>query len=152
MTAFVTGVRHLKIWVTDLARSRGWYEKVFELEHVLSFEDSDGVIRGMAFRVPGAPFELALRENPELATALTDADPFALATTRQSLRAWVDRLDVLGIAHSPIVEASRGYALGFRDPDGLQIRLYADDAEVAAKVGDVVRDRVGGDERRTARG
>ncbi len=141
MNAFVTGVRHLKVWVTDLATSRRWYEEVLGVEHVLSFEDSDGVIRGMAFRVPGAPFELALRENQQLARALYDADPFALATTRESLDAWVLRLDSLDIEHSPIIEGSRGFVLGFRDPDGLQIRLYAEDAEVAAKAGDVVSDR-----------
>ncbi len=39
--------------------------------------------------------------------------------------------DDLGIPHSPIVPASRGFALGFHDPDGLQVRLYADDPEVA---------------------
>ncbi len=64
-----------------------------------------------------------------------------MATTRESLHAWADRLESLGIAHSEIVEASRGYALGFRDPDGLQIRLYADGAEIAAKVGGVVSGR-----------
>lgn len=88
MRPSVSSVRQVKIWVTDLGRSRTWYENVFGLERVLSFEDRDGVIRGMAFRVPDAPFELALRENPELATALTGADPFALAVTRDSLDAW----------------------------------------------------------------
>ena len=129
--AVVNGVRHLKVWVSDLEESRQWYERVFALEHVLDFEDLDGVVRGMAFRVPHASFEFALRENPRLAGALYDADPFALATTREALDAWVQRLDDLGIPHSPIVPASRGFALGFHDPDGLQVRLYADDPEVA---------------------
>ncbi|MGI8334865.1 VOC family protein [Actinomadura scrupuli] len=139
MTAFVTGVRHLKVWVSDLASSREWYERVFGLERVISFEDADGVVRGMAFRVPHAPFELALRENPELAKALYDTDPFALATTREGLNGWAAHLDELGIWHSPIVQASRGYAMGFRDPDGMQIRLYADDDAVAERTGDRAR-------------
>lgn len=141
MGPFVTGVRQLKIWVTDLARSRDWYEAVFGLEHVLSFEDRDGVIRGMAFQVPGAPFELALRKDVELAAALRGTAPFALSTTRESLDAWVDHLDYLNIAHDPIHQASRGYSLGFRDPDGLQLWVFADDPVLAASVGDVVRDR-----------
>jgi hypothetical protein len=29
--------------------------------------------------------------------------------------------------------------MGFRDPDGLQIRLYADDADVSSRTGDRVR-------------
>lgn len=141
MRPSVSSVRQVKIWVTDLGRSRTWYENVFGLERVLSFEDRDGVIRGMAFRVPDAPFELALRENPELATALTGADPFALAVTRDSLDAWMEHLDSLRIPHSGIHQASRGHSLGFRDPDGLQIWLHADDPELAATAGDVFRDR-----------
>ncbi|MEV4582276.1 VOC family protein [Nonomuraea jabiensis] len=136
---FVTGLRHLKIWVTDLTRSRAFYEQVFGLEHAMSFEDSDGVVRGMSFRIPGVDFELAIRENPELAKALYDADPFALATTREGLQQWVEHLDQLGIWHPPIVRASRGWACGFRDPDGIQIRLYAYDEQVAEAAGVQVR-------------
>lgn len=131
----ITGLRHLKIWVSDLSRSRAFYERVLGLEHVISFTDDDGVVRGMSFRVPGTDFELAIRENAELAKALYDADPFALATTRQGLEEWVEHLDRLEIAHPPIVRGSRGWACGFRDPDGIQIRLYAYDEEVARQSG-----------------
>jgi hypothetical protein len=62
-----------------------------------------------------------------------------VATTREALDAWVQRLDHLGIPHSPIVPASRGFALGFHDPDGLQVRLYADDPDVAAAAGERTR-------------
>jgi catechol 2,3-dioxygenase-like lactoylglutathione lyase family enzyme len=141
MAARVTGVRHIKIWVSSLERSRAWYEQVFGLELALTFEDEDGVVRGMGFRVPGADFELALRENPALAAALDDADPFALATTREALDDWAAHLDDLGIWHSPIVTASRGHAMGFRDPDGMQIRLYADDPLIAAQTGNRVVSR-----------
>ncbi|MFF5111007.1 VOC family protein [Streptosporangium sp. NPDC000509] len=136
MNAVLTGVHHLKIWVSDLERSRSWYEKVLGLEHHTSFQDEDGVIRGMSFTVPGAAFQIALRENPSLAKALFDADPFALQVTLEGLEAWVARLDGLGVPHSPIIKASAGHALGFVDPDGVQIRLYAPDERVhAAQVG-----------------
>ncbi|MEU8203636.1 VOC family protein [Streptosporangium sp. NPDC049046] len=136
MNAVLTGVHHLKIWVSDLERSRSWYEKVLGLEHHTSFQDEDGVIRGMSFTVPGAAFQIALRENPSLAKALFDADPFALQVTLDGLEAWVARLDRLGVPHSPIIKASAGHALGFVDPDGVQIRLYAPDERVhAAQVG-----------------
>ncbi len=135
----ITGVRHLKIWVSDLARSREWYEKTLGLRHEISFEDSDGTVRGMSFAVPNADFEIALREDPDRARALHDSDPFALATTREGLDQWIAHLDALGIWHSPIITASRGHALGFRDPDGTQIRLYADDPAVAEQTGRRVR-------------
>ncbi|MGJ6968359.1 VOC family protein [Streptosporangium sp. G11] len=132
MNAVLTGVHHLKIWVSDLERSRSWYERVLGLEHRTSFQDEDGVIRGMSFAVPGAAFQIALRENPGLARALFDADPFALQVTLEGLGEWVARLDGLGVPHSPIIRASAGHALGFVDPDGVQIRLYAPDEEVHA--------------------
>lgn len=136
MNAVLTGVHHLKIWVSDLERSRSWYEKVLGLEHHTSFQDEDGVIRGMSFTVPGAAFQIALRENPDLARALFDADPFALQVTLEGLDAWAARLDGLGVPHSPIIKASSGHAMGFVDPDGVQIRLYAPDEQVhAAQVG-----------------
>ncbi|NUR85390.1 MAG: VOC family protein [Nonomuraea sp.] len=132
MDAIITGVRHLKVFVTDLARSAEWYTKVFDLRHELSFQDADGVIRGMQFGFPVAALKLALRQHPEWVNY--DADPFALATTRQSLDAWDVRLGELGVVRTPVLRASGGYALGFRDPDGTQLRLYAEDPEVAAAV------------------
>ncbi len=138
MAARGTGVRHITIWVSSLARSRAGYEQVSGLELALTFEDEDGVVRVMRFRVPGADFELALRENPALAAALEDADPFVLATTREALDDRATPLDDLGSWHSPTVTASRGHAMGFRDPGGMQIRLYADDPGVAAQAGNRV--------------
>ncbi|MFI6511117.1 VOC family protein [Streptosporangium sp. NPDC050855] len=132
MNAVLTGVHHLKLWVSDLQRSRAWYERVLGLEHHISFQDDDGVIRGVSLLVPGAGFQIALRENPALAAALRDADPFALQVTREGLDAWVARLDELGVPHTPLIRASAGHALGFTDPDGVQIRLYAPDEEVQA--------------------
>jgi len=38
----------------------------------------------------------------------------------------MEHLDALGIWHPPVIETPRGWATGFRDPDGMQIRLYAD--------------------------
>jgi catechol 2,3-dioxygenase-like lactoylglutathione lyase family enzyme len=131
MDAIITGVRHIKIFVTDLRRSAQWYERVFQARLDLSFKDSDGVVRGMQFSLPGTSLKIALREHPEWVNH--DVDPFALATTREALEAWDVRLGELGIKRTPVLRASGGYALGFRDPDGTQIRLYAEDEAVAAE-------------------
>jgi hypothetical protein len=37
----------------------------------------------------------------------------------------MSHLDGLGIAHSPLIEASIGWLLVFNDPDGLEIHLYS---------------------------
>jgi catechol 2,3-dioxygenase-like lactoylglutathione lyase family enzyme len=126
----VTGVHHVKIWVTDLARSRQFYERTLGLEHRTSFADEAGVVRGMSFLLPGTSVQVAIREDAGLAAALAGADPFTLATTRAGLDGWVAHLDALGVPHSPIIIASSGYAMGFLDPDGIQIRLYVEDDEV----------------------
>ncbi|MCX2185790.1 VOC family protein [Streptomyces sp. SKN60] len=131
MDAIISGVRHIKIFVTDLARSAQWYERVFDLRLELSFQDDDGVVRGMQFGLPGTDLKIALREHP--AWVNYDADPFALATTREALDAWDVRLGELGIPRTPVLRASGGHGLGFRDPDGMQIRLYAPDETVAAE-------------------
>src|SRR3712207_1152913 len=64
---------------------------------------------------------------------MVDADPFALRTTVTELNSWITHLDGPGIGHSPIIKASSGYGLGFLTPDGMQIRLYAEDDAVRAE-------------------
>jgi catechol 2,3-dioxygenase-like lactoylglutathione lyase family enzyme len=133
MEPIITGVRHIKVFVTDLTWSREWYEKVFGLRHDISFQDEDGVVRGMSFTVRGTSLQIVLRENPALAQALYNADPFALGATREALDAWDAHLESLGVPHTPVTRASAGWVLRFRDPDGLQIRLYATDDQVRAE-------------------
>lgn len=132
MGPVISGVRHVKFWVSDLVRSRDWYTSVFDLEQTVEFEDADGVIRGVGYRVRGAGFSLMLRENPGLAAALDDADPVAFSVPVDALPAWSDHLDALDVWHTPVIAGSGGHVVGFRDPDGTQIRLYADDPSVVA--------------------
>jgi hypothetical protein len=58
--------------------------------------------------------------------------PASAATTdrlrcRGACRAGVmiGHLDLLGVAHSPIIEASVGWIISFHDPDGTELRLYS---------------------------
>ena len=58
----ILGVHHIKIPVSDLPRSRAWYERVFDLEPRMEFrDDHDGVVRGVSYRAKG---ELA-KANPQ---------------------------------------------------------------------------------------
>ena len=52
----ITAVRHLKIWVSDLAVSRAWYERVFGLVHETDFPEPDGTVLGSQFLFPEAGF------------------------------------------------------------------------------------------------
>lgn len=123
----IIGLRHVKLPVTDLSRSRAWYERVLELEPHLEFPDADGVVRGVAYRPKGA-FTLALRENPAVALAMSGFDPIAiLVQSREDIDAWAQRLDDLGVEHSPAHAGALGWLFTFDDPDGLQLKLYTAD-------------------------
>jgi catechol 2,3-dioxygenase-like lactoylglutathione lyase family enzyme len=120
----ILGLHHIKVPVTDLDRSRAWYQRVFELEPMLEFPDADGVVRGVAYQ-PLNGFCLALREHPTVARAMAGFDPFAILLGDQpDVQYWADRLDTLGIEHSPIIQATTGWLLAFRDPDGLELLFY----------------------------
>lgn len=125
--AALTGIHHLKFPVSDLNRSRAWYGEVFGLQVEYEFPDEDGVVRGVAGTVPGlGGTGLALRENRAAARGLGGFDPVSFAIAdRAAAQAWVERLDALGVAHSPVVEASFGWIVSFHDPDGTEIRLYS---------------------------
>ena len=126
-TGDILGLHHVKVPVTDLARSRQWYEQVFALEAEVEFPDDSGVVRGVAYRAKGG-FTLALRENPSVAKATAGYDPFAiLLQGRVDIEAWAARLDDLGVTHSPVIEATIGWLVSFKDPDGLELRFYTAD-------------------------
>ena len=124
----ILGLHHVKLAVTDLQRSRAWYERVFRLEPMLEWPDAEGVVRGVRYRAKGA-FALALRENETVALATPGFDPFAiLVRGQEDVEAWARRLDDLGIAHTPVRPGAEGYLLSFEDPDGLQLKIYSEDS------------------------
>jgi hypothetical protein len=55
---------------------------------------------------------------------------FAIAD-RAAAEAWIAHFDVLGVRHSGMRAATRGWVVDVYDPDGLAVRLYStgDDAE-----------------------
>ncbi len=137
-TGEILGIHHIKIPVTDLVRSRAWYERVFELETRMEFrDDHDGVVRGVSYRAKG-DFALALREQPDAARGIAGYDPFAIMLRgRADIDHWVTRLDELGVVHGAVTEATIGYILAFDDPDGLQLRFYTLDENGADPEGRV---------------
>ena len=134
----ILGLHHVKVPVTDLARSRAWYERVFDFEPVMEFPDEDGVVRGVIYQ-PKNAFTLALRENPAAARCMAGFDPFAILLQGEpDVQAWADRLDSLDITRSAVIEATIGWILSFHDPDGLELRFYtaaAHGADVSGRPG-----------------
>jgi catechol 2,3-dioxygenase-like lactoylglutathione lyase family enzyme len=76
----LAGIHHVKIPVTDLARSLHWYRRVFGLRPTLAFPDVDGVVRGFAGEIPGLkPATVAFRVNPAAAEGSRGFDPVSFA-------------------------------------------------------------------------
>ena len=124
MTA-LRGFHHVKLPVTDVERTRDWYERVLGFGLEIEFVE-DGVLMGVAMSDESGTVQLAFRCDPDRAKALSGFDPIALGVpTRADLDQWLDRLASLGERHDGIVEGHRGSVLvGLRDPDGIEIRLY----------------------------
>ena len=126
--AAIIGIHHVKFPVSDLRTSREWYERVLGLQVLVDFPDADGVVRGLAGLLPGVqpPLGVALRENPSAAVGNKGFDPISFAISdREAADAWAERLDGLGIEHTPVRQGSLGWALDMTDPDGTVIRLYS---------------------------
>ncbi|MGH6657508.1 MAG: VOC family protein [Actinocrinis sp.] len=123
----LSGIHHVKIPVTDLARAADWYSRVFGFAVTMRFPDADGTVRGVAGSLPGlGQTVLTLRVNETAARGCRGFDPVSFAVDDQAdIRAWADHLDRLGVEHSPVIEASVGWLLVFHDPDGIQLHLYS---------------------------
>jgi catechol 2,3-dioxygenase-like lactoylglutathione lyase family enzyme len=126
-TIALAGVHHLKVPVTDLARSRSWYADVLSLVVELEFRDDDGTVRGVAFERRNG-LTLCLREDVPRARALAGFDPYAvLVPTRADLDGVLGRLEDLGLPHSPVITASLGWLVRVTDPDGIELRFYTEE-------------------------
>lgn len=124
----IGGIHHVKLPVSDVARSRAWYERVLGFELVIEFVE-DGEVRGVALRHAGCSPQLALRHDPARASALSGFDAFALLVpARDGVHAWKSALDEAGEPHGGVVTGHNGgtVLVGLHDPDGIEIRLYAE--------------------------
>jgi catechol 2,3-dioxygenase-like lactoylglutathione lyase family enzyme len=122
----ISGIHHVKLPVSDVTASRDWYERVLGFALQIEFTE-DGVVRGVAMGRDGVG--LALRHDPQRAKALSGFDALALLVpAREQVHAWQARLDAAGEPHGGVVTGHRGGAVlvGLHDPDGIEIRLYAD--------------------------
>ncbi|WP_188195941.1 VOC family protein [Nonomuraea sp. SYSU D8015] len=125
MDPALSGFHHVKLPVTDVGRSRAWYQRVLGLRTFIEFVE-EGTLMGVALRDADDTLDVALRHDPVRAAALAGFDPMALCVpTREALKAWQQRLEDLGEPHGGIVTGHVGQVLvGLHDPDGIEIRFY----------------------------
>ena len=120
-------IHHVKIPVSDVRASCEWYLRVLGLEVAIEFTE-DGELRGVALKAPDGDSQIALRHDPARAAALAGFDLVALGVpTRDGVHAWVEHLAAIDQSHGGIVTGHNGgtVLVGLHDPDGIEIRLYA---------------------------
>jgi glyoxylase I family protein len=135
----ITGIHHVSLTVRDIEASVAWYERVFRADRVpLEFPHYECEDTGYAVPRSGLAFGLHAntandgRNFDEACTGL-DHVGFNVAAVKD-LEAWARWLDELGIEHSGVrtVGAPFPFAtLVFRDPDNIQLELFALDVEPA---------------------
>lgn len=124
----IEGVSHVALTVTDLARSRDWYLRVFEAQ-VLTEEKEEGH-EFVVLLAPPLVIGLHVHSATDRAQAFDERrvglDHVSFQVPgRDGLVAWEKRLDELGVEHSPIDDVYYGSVLVFRDPDRIQLEFFA---------------------------
>lgn len=137
MTITTTGFAHIRLTVTDLVRSRAFYDQLFGWD--VAYEvpaDADDATKqalgflfgGLIYAVPGglvglrpvAPGGDAFDENR------VGLDHLALSVgSRADLDAAVEALEALGAPHEQVKDLGQVLILEFRDPDGIALELSA---------------------------
>jgi glyoxylase I family protein len=135
MAITANSVAHIRLTVTDIDRSRQFYESVFGWPVAIEVPaDADEATREqMSFLFGGVLYDaghclIGLRP---VATDRFDEDRVGLdhlclrVASRTELDAAAVHLDDLGYHHEPIKDIGHGYILEFRDPDHIALELMA---------------------------
>jgi catechol 2,3-dioxygenase-like lactoylglutathione lyase family enzyme len=132
-------LHHIALTVTDLDASIAWYERVFGIAFRMEVPHPGGT--GKLLFGDGFPLVFALHRHDanggeRFAETRTGLDHIGLAVPqRTDLEAWQAHLDTVGVhrtdsanqpcTQSPIEDRSFGSILVFRDPDNIQLELFA---------------------------
>jgi catechol 2,3-dioxygenase-like lactoylglutathione lyase family enzyme len=124
----ISGVRQIKLPVSDVAHSARWYADLFGLELANEFFE-DSAVRGVVLANHDAGFVIGLRERAYCASTpvLDGFDVCAfMVETPEQMSAVIARCDELGIAHGDVQDRGQfGIAMDVADPDGTVLRFVA---------------------------
>jgi len=123
----ITGVSHISLTVTDLARSGEWYREALGWTSAMEGR-SDTTTFAYGMLPDGTTIVLRVHDEP--ADAVFDErraglDHLSLvATDADDLAAVESRLAALGTTYTPVQELPFGRVLAFRDPDNIALELF----------------------------
>ncbi len=135
MTIPTSSIAHVRLTVTEIERSRKFYESVFGwpvlLEHPEQADEATREALGFLF---GGVLYLVGNSLIGLRPVASDSfhedrcglDHIAFAVaSRAELDAAAAHLEELGVAHEPVKDIGPSYILEFRDPDNIALELTA---------------------------
>ncbi|OBI77800.1 VOC family protein [Mycobacterium sp. E740] len=135
MAITTTSIAHVRLTVTDIERSREFYEAVFGWRVLIELpEGADAATRdALGFLFGGVIYDLggALVGLRPVADDLFDENRTGLdhvafrLSNKDELDAAARHLDEIGVAHEPIKDIGPTYILEFRDPDNIALELTA---------------------------
>jgi glyoxylase I family protein len=130
-----TAYAHVRLTVTDLARSRAFYDDVFGLPVAFELpEDADEETRqqlwflfgGVIYRLGDSLLGLRPVGEDAFVEDRTGLDHVSFAVpSHADLVDAVAVLDARGVAHGGIKDIGAGHILEFRDPDNIALELFA---------------------------
>ena len=128
-------IAHVRLTVSDIERSRQFYESVFGWPVLLEVpENADAATRNqLAFLFGGVIYDMggALIALRPVATDRFHEDRCGLdhiafrTVSKAELDSAATHLDDLGIDHEPVKDIGPSYILEFRDPDNIALELTA---------------------------
>jgi catechol 2,3-dioxygenase-like lactoylglutathione lyase family enzyme len=133
----IAGIHHISFTVRDLEASLSWSERVFHAQRLpMTFPHYGCEDTGYAVLLiePRSGLAIGLHKNTGnggdlFDEAQTGLDHIGFAvTSREELDAWASWLDALEIPHSGVRTGDQPVAfatLVFRDPDNIQLELFA---------------------------
>jgi catechol-2,3-dioxygenase len=127
MTVFPS-LAHVAVTVTDLGRSRPWYNSLFGSEPVL--DEDTGSFHHVVWLLGGTLFGIHQHPSPTSSAPCDELRPgldhvaFGCAN-RGELETWAAKLSEMGISHGGVNDAPYGSGLSFRDPDNIPLEFFA---------------------------
>ncbi len=130
-----TSIAHVRLTVTDIERSRAFYESVFGWPVLFEVpENADEATRSqLGFLFGGVIYDLGgtLLGLRPVATDRFDENRVGLdhlafrVGSKDELDSAAAHFDDIGVAHEPVKDIGPSYILEFRDPDNIALELTA---------------------------
>ena len=122
-------LHHISLTVTNLDASVAWYERVFGIHPVMEEPHDGGIARILTdeqWRLSIGLHRHDVNQGEAFSERRTGLDHVAFGVaSRAELEAWQQHLQELGVHQSPISDQPYGSVLVFRDPDNIQLELFA---------------------------